>query len=270
MQQNRNGLSQFFGLRPKAFTLIELLVVIAIIAILAAILFPVFARARENARRASCQSNFKQIGLGIVQYTQDYDERFPLSVVYLGALARDVAPPTGEIVGWADAIQPYLKSLQVYQCPSETTPPPANPANANGTGYTDYWMNKNAGDGGQSLPVLNNPTLTILVGEGGNPGTGPNYHSNARYRGNGCGAAGDPSGAEPYLDRTRPVCGGGGLATNLAGGGIRHMEGANYGFADGHVKWVKNTGVNSSTVIWNGLTPFATSANNPTFRLQDG
>ncbi|RYG53119.1 DUF1559 domain-containing protein, partial [bacterium] len=59
----------------KAFTLIELLVVIAIIAILAAILFPVFGRARENARRSSCQSNLKQIGLGIMQYTQDYDER---------------------------------------------------------------------------------------------------------------------------------------------------------------------------------------------------
>lgn len=61
----------------KGFTLIELLVVIAIIAILAAILFPVFARARENARRASCQSNLKQIGLGILQYAQDYDERYP-------------------------------------------------------------------------------------------------------------------------------------------------------------------------------------------------
>src|SRR5687767_10691477 len=67
--------------RKTAFTLIELLVVIAIIALLAAILFPVFARARENARRAGCQSNLKQIGLGIMQYSQDYDELMPSSFI---------------------------------------------------------------------------------------------------------------------------------------------------------------------------------------------
>ncbi len=266
MKNNTLGRSQIITRRPTAFTLIELLVVIAIIAILAAILFPVFARARENARRASCQSNFKQIGLGIIQYTQDYDEHFPLSAVTQGLTANQ-ATPTGVIVGWADAIQPYLKSLQIYQCPSESTPISTDP---NLPGYTDYWMNKNAGDGAQSLPVLNNPTLTILVGEGGAPTAGtPNYHSNARYRGNGCGAAGDPT-ISGYQDRTQPVCtAGAGLATNLAGGGIRHMDGGNYGFADGHVKWVKNLTNNSSTVIYNGATLFAQSGNNPTFRLQD-
>src|SRR5690606_37027528 len=114
--------------RHQAFTLIELLVVIAIISILAAILFPVFARARENARRASCQSNLKQIGLGIMQYTQDYDERFPRAWSVYGDTS--VLP-----VGWADAIQPYVKSIQVFQCPSESTAPNSNPAS---TGYTDY------------------------------------------------------------------------------------------------------------------------------------
>jgi len=90
----------------KAFTLIELLVVIAIIAILAAILFPVFGRARENARRSSCQSNLKQIGLGITQYMQDYDERFPYSGT---SSAYDL---------WRVYIFPYVKNTQIFSCPS--------------------------------------------------------------------------------------------------------------------------------------------------------
>src|SRR5471032_1752630 len=103
--------------RRKGFTLIELLVVIAIIAILAAILFPVFARARENARRASCQSNLKQIGLGMLQYAQDYDERIPFGVFagYGNSL------PDG--IGWAGPLYPYLKSAQIFVCPSDSTQP---------------------------------------------------------------------------------------------------------------------------------------------------
>ena len=97
----------------KAFTLIELLVVIAIIAILAAILFPVFARARENARRTSCLSNLKQIGLGVLQYTQDYDERYPMRY-YGGAGARE--RPNS----WRRQIFPYVKSSQLFACPSNT------------------------------------------------------------------------------------------------------------------------------------------------------
>ncbi len=96
--------------RKTGFTLIELLVVIAIISILAAILFPVFARARENARRTSCLSNQKQLGLGMIQYAQDNDEKFP-------NLANAGTGQNG-FYTWDDAIEPYVKSKAVYQCPS--------------------------------------------------------------------------------------------------------------------------------------------------------
>src|ERR1700753_3578344 len=86
----------------RAFTLIELLVVIAIIAILAAILFPVFAQAREKARQTTCLSNEKQIGLGIMQYVQDYDETYPQST-------------DGAYVQWYNMIQPYIKNGELYQ-----------------------------------------------------------------------------------------------------------------------------------------------------------
>jgi len=112
--------------RRDAFTLIELLVVIAIIAILAAILFPVFARARENARKATCQSNSKQIGTAMRMYVQDYDEIYPNYTV-LGGL---YGPPynngsaywgTFELKTWATLFDPYLKNSNVAWCPSDTT-----------------------------------------------------------------------------------------------------------------------------------------------------
>ncbi|BCM93011.1 hypothetical protein IAD21_04898 [Abditibacteriota bacterium] len=105
--------------QPKAFTLIELLVVIAIIAILAAILFPVFARARENARRSSCQSNLKQIGLGLIQYAQDYDERLPFFFYGANGDASDPATVANARYKWMDAIFPYVKSEQIFACPSD-------------------------------------------------------------------------------------------------------------------------------------------------------
>jgi prepilin-type N-terminal cleavage/methylation domain-containing protein len=110
----------------SGFTLIELLVVIAIIAILAAILFPVFARARENARRASCQSNLKQIGLGLMQYVQDYDGAFPFfstsslpgytATPDVCALPGTNCTATPHDVKWSHLIQPYIKSTQVFVC----------------------------------------------------------------------------------------------------------------------------------------------------------
>lgn len=97
------------------FTLIELLIVIAIIAILAAILFPVFARARENARRSSCQSNLRQIGLGMLQYVQDNDERMPFVLV-----GQVINTPDTDYEGyiWQDAIYPYVKNEALFNCPS--------------------------------------------------------------------------------------------------------------------------------------------------------
>ena len=98
----------------SAFTLIELLVVIAIIAILAAILFPVFARARENARRSSCQSNLKQIGLGIEQYKQDYDGTYPMAYFYVNGSSSAAG-----YIQWTGSVQPYVKSNQLFVCPSD-------------------------------------------------------------------------------------------------------------------------------------------------------
>ena len=134
--------------RTPGFTLIELLVVIAIISILTAILFPVFARARENARRASCLSNLKQIGLGTMMYVQDYDEKFPLDVwespstignsgtsadhTYLTSSDKSVPAgnyntSTGGSIAhyytWMDFLFPYVKSIQLFVCPSDTQTP---------------------------------------------------------------------------------------------------------------------------------------------------
>ncbi len=96
----------------RGFTLIELLVVIAIIAILAAILFPVFARAREKARQASCQSNEKQLALGTLMYAQDYDERLPMRWVQFADGSRYYIP---------EMIYPYIKNTQLFECPSVST-----------------------------------------------------------------------------------------------------------------------------------------------------
>lgn len=133
----------------QGFTLIELLVVIAIIAILAAILFPVFAQAREKARQAGCQSNLKQIGIALKMYVQDYDETFPAGII----TPNDTSGQTGAkgqsffYSGWvSNVLIPYTKNQQIYRCPSLQAAGFIDPwnggtATTNGTNQVSYAYN---------------------------------------------------------------------------------------------------------------------------------
>src|SRR6478672_10155467 len=113
---SRKGVTRVKRGKRSGFTLIELLVVIAIIAILAAILFPVFAQAREKARATACLSNFKQLGLGMNLYLQDWDETLPRMRFKQFKLLVDAA--NAEIYTWKSALNPYIKSYAFWKCPS--------------------------------------------------------------------------------------------------------------------------------------------------------
>ncbi|RYX83641.1 DUF1559 domain-containing protein [bacterium] len=219
-----------------AFTLIELLVVIAIIAILAAILFPVFARARENARRASCQSNLKQVGLGMIQYSQDYDERLPDSWYGAGNGASDATTK----YKWMDAILPYIKSTQVFTCPSASEQiytPAQKLTAASDNFYGSYIINavnwqeemslRGPGSGGFILPVVEAPATTLWVADGNGQFhlTWGNKNDNPPVTKNG-------SGQRQLM----------GAATSapIAGALVeRHLDSVPVLFCDGHVKSMK-------------------------------
>jgi prepilin-type N-terminal cleavage/methylation domain-containing protein/prepilin-type processing-associated H-X9-DG protein len=231
--QSKQGVEKRTG-----FTLIELLVVIAIIAILAAILFPVFARARENARRASCQSNLKQIGLGFMQYTQDYDEKYPVAwrgSAGSGAYSLPYNSFASDYFTWADAIYPYVKSIQLYQCPSLTFGPSGGAAPTMSYVITPfaYHYNQHRAEAspapaeygfgnGPALAQVEEPAVTILAFDGwGNMDSGGWY-------------AGDLASVFNNVTPSTP----GGLAiTTQIERARRHLEGMNTLFADGHVKW---------------------------------
>ncbi len=136
-------------MRRHGFTLIELLVVIAIIAILAAILFPVFARAREKARQASCMSNLKQWMLGALMYAQDYDERLPKH----GQACSGDPALASDRCQW-EKIQPYIKNTQIWYCPS-------------GAGNLRYGWNIGLPDNGvgQKLGTIPSPSQTVVMGD---------------------------------------------------------------------------------------------------------
>lgn len=208
--------------RSRGFTLIELLVVIAIIAILAAILFPVFAKAREKARQSSCLNNLKQISLGMIQYTQDYDEKFSIfSSGYIpGATTHGVNPvvpgsPDFNFVPgygyqdtWPNKIYPYIKNVQVFRCPS------ASATTCFGVDYGMPYSGYRSGSPNVVIPTFNQlpppslgtftrPAETMMITE--------KYAGNPQYVLNGAYYACSP----------------------------RHNEGGNIAFVDGHTKWMK-------------------------------
>jgi len=206
----------------QAFTLIELLVVIAIIAIIAAILFPVFARVRENARRISCASNLKQIGIAITQYTQDYDETMPL--------AADTTVNT-----WRTFTYPFAKSVRLYACPSNPYNNLSVPTD-NSWFFVSYGTNttilKTAPSGSVSLSAIQNPTQIFLAGESDTASWNLDNPPN-----------------DPIVN---PTCGGcylpeAGAHTTLYAG---HIGKSNWLFADGHVKALRPTQTCQGVDMW--------------------
>jgi prepilin-type N-terminal cleavage/methylation domain-containing protein/prepilin-type processing-associated H-X9-DG protein len=154
-----------YGRKKSAFTLIELLVVIAIVAILAAILFPVFARAREQARKTSCLSNLKQIGLGWLQYSQDYDEKvMPVSTAGTGKTFYWWASWGGGVLNENEGLlQPYMRSTQIQSCPSFENRLVA------AMGLTGYAYNSSYlspfGQPPASLAAIATPTETVVFAD---------------------------------------------------------------------------------------------------------
>ncbi|MFO8079168.1 MAG: DUF1559 domain-containing protein [Armatimonadota bacterium] len=140
----------------RGFTLIELLVVIAIIAILAAILFPVFARAREKARQTSCLNNVKQISLGILMYANDYDEKMPM--LYMNRIS-----PSSNWYGIAQMLDPYIKNLNVHDCPSASHT--SNLSSYSGNRSYGYHRGIIVANGGRKLSLIKRPSEIVMLGD---------------------------------------------------------------------------------------------------------
>ena len=218
----------------KGFTLIELLVVIAIIALLAAILFPVFAKAREKARQTACLNNERQIGIAVMQYTIDYDQSYPFGTAGIGSNYY------GQ--GWGGCIYSYVKNTAVYTCPDDKTVPYKFGFNVG------YAINRQVAQYNEAK--LTAPASSVLFAE-------CIAWDNVRLTdpsGDDSTGGGNPS---PTNDGRGPALGGakGGLATgNLSGYDEgygpyqRHPDGANYIAADGHVKYLPGVAVSIGIV----------------------
>ncbi len=199
----------------RAFTLIELLVVIAIIAILAAILFPVFAKAREKARTSSCSSNVKQLMTAEMMYVQDYDETFSPNYVDPGAV---LGANGTNINWWRFPLAPYIKNWQIFNCPSgrpqDNAASPATQLIAN-YGYNGQLM-------GKAMAQVQSPASVICIAD--------SLHWYADlYTGMVIPFAG--KAATGWFDASQ--------AANQLESNTRHQSGSNCGFADGHVKWLQ-------------------------------
>ncbi len=259
------------------FTLIELLVVIAIIAILAAILFPVFQKVRENARRASCISNEKQLGLAFVQYSQDGDEKYPN-----GSWVRFSQEHEG--VGWAGQLYSYVKSTGVYKCPDDSTSGAAATATTQATYPVSYSYNglnicrdnglNNSSTGiASGLPAFVSPAKTVLLYETTGDAavitdsaeTLPPPYNTAGTNTKGIQMSGIGNGYENYDAHNsvnQYVTGFISPSYGTTKAGL-HTDGANYLMADGHVKWLRPSGISYGYPALNSANPQRTDNGSP-------
>lgn len=227
----------------RAFTLIELLVVIAIIAIIAALLFPVFAHARESARQVSCLSNQRQIGSALMLYAQDYDEVLPRAFTGTNQGTRR----DGRSVRWANLVSPYVRSQAVFSCPDAKLKY-APPTRANPTSYDDgaYGINQayatarfnNSGQfhtspTGRPLVLQSVPAETVILADGGG-------YSEFVW-----GETTGDNSPQFFPRSTPPLLGSSLLNYNgrrtTYGINGRHRSGAVFTFCDGHSKWMPLT-----------------------------
>ncbi|HEY3329883.1 MAG TPA: DUF1559 domain-containing protein [Capsulimonadaceae bacterium] len=264
----------------KAFTLIELLVVIAIIAILAAILFPVFATAREKARQTSCASNLKQLGLAFVQYEQDFDEWNPKGRDGTGGFFAD---------GWAYCLYPYVKSTAVFTCPDDTTDSKTN-GSTKGESIVSYATNTQCQANPITKYTATSKTIQLIEVSGvqaaitglnsgcWNPSWGKAWdYSCATFQ-----LSPGTEGNQVYTARQNSSDGSTFATGYMGGRGAwnnpygqfpsqdgRHSGGANYLYVDGHVKWLTgnlvSNGTTAPTSVYDQGTQNAAGAENTKF-----